>query len=226
MLSISDLMVGAFGQNLFFAILFGTNCSVKLLSRVLSVFFTSLSGYTIAIIGVDRFARIKYHTNFSTILTNRFILTLMSMTCFVALFSAVGTPIGLLLRKERVFTSISFGLSVIVLSIVTFLQVLVIQASNAVFNESNVHTSQITNKTINKLSMRIILLFAIFYTPYLVVSFARAALEKKLNGNEKSSLEFILCISAIFSYTNSVINAVLFLIMNVKTKRYLRDFAK
>ena len=74
--------------------------------------------------------------------------------------------------------------------------------------------------------MRIILLFAIFYTPYLVVSFARAALEKKLNGNEKSSLEFILCISAISSYTNSVINAILFLIMNVKTKRYLRDFAK
>ena len=44
MLSVSDLMVGAFGQNLFFAMLFGTKCSVKLSSRVLSVFFTSLSG--------------------------------------------------------------------------------------------------------------------------------------------------------------------------------------
>ena len=96
-------MVGAFGQNLFFAILFGTNCSVKLLSRVLSVFFTSLSGYTIAIIGVDRFARIKHHTNFSTILTNRFILTLMSMTCFVALFSAGRYPNWFVVEERASF---------------------------------------------------------------------------------------------------------------------------
>ena len=226
MLSVSDLMVGAFGQNLFFAMLFGTKCSVKLSSRVLSVFFTSLSGYTIAIIGVDRFARIKYRTNFSTKLTNRFMLALMSMACFRALISAVGTPIGLLLRKERIFTSISFGLSVIVLSIVTFLQVLVIQTSNAVFDESSVHASQTTNKNINKLSMRIMLLFAFFYTPYLAVSFARAALQKRLNRNEKSTLEFILRLASISSYTNSMIDAILFLIMNVKARRYLRDFAK
>ena len=219
-------MIGAFGQNLFFAILFDANFSVKLLTKFLSVFFVSLSGYKIAIIGVDRFARIKYHAYFSTILTNRFILALMSIACFAASISAVGTPIGLLLRKERIFTSISFGLNVTVLSIVTFLQVLVIQTSNVVFDESSIYTSQLINKKISKLSMCIMLLFAIFYTPYLVVSFSRAALEKKLKGNEKSSLEFILCMSAVSSYTNSVIHAILFLIMNAKAKRYLRDLAK
>ena len=81
-------------------------------------------------------------------------------------------------------------------------------------------------KKINKLSMHLMLLFAFFYTPYLAVSFARAALQKRLNRNEKSSLEFILCLASISSYTNSVINAILSLIMNVKTRRYLRDFAK
>ena len=120
----------------------------------------------------------------------------------------------------------SFGLSVIVLSIVTFLQVLVIQTSNAMFDESSIHTSQRINKKVVKLSMRTMLLFAIFYTPYSVVSFVRAALENKLNGNEKSSLEFILCMSRTSSYTNSMINAILFLVMNAKVKRYLRDFAK
>ena len=225
MLSIRDLMIGVFGQNLFFALLFDAICSVKLLTKVLSVFFTSLAGYTIAIIGIDRFARIKYHAYFSTILTNRLILTLMSLACFAALISAAGTPNGVLLRKERIFTSVSFGLSVIVLSIVTFLQALVIQTSNAMFDESRISTSQRINKKVVKLSMRIMLLFAIFYTPYLVVSFARAALENKLNGNEKSVMEFILCMSAISSYTNSMINAILFLIMNVKAKQCLRDFS-
>ena len=112
----------------------------------------------------------------------------------------------------------SFGLSVIVLSIVTFLQVLVIQTSNAMFDESSIHTSQRIKKKVAKLSMRTMLLFAIFYTPYSVVSFVRAALENKLNGNEKPSLEFILCMSATSSYTNSMINAILFLVMNAKVK--------
>ena len=218
MLSVPDLMIGSFGQNLFFAILFDANYSVKLLTKVLSVFFRSLSGYTIAITGVDRFARIKYHAYFSTALTNRIILTLMSMACFAALISAAGYPIGLLLRKKRIFTSMSFGLSVIVLSIVTFLQVLVIQTSNAMFDESSIHASQRINKKVVKLSVRTMLLFAIFYTPYSVVSFVRATLENKLNGNEKSSLEFILCMSATSSYTNSMINAILFLVMNAKVK--------
>ena len=111
-----------------------------------------------------------------------------------------------------------------VLSIVTFLQVLVIQTSNAMFDESSIHASQRINKKVVKLSMRTMLLFAIFYTPYSVASFVRAALEDKLNGNEKSSLEFILCMSATSSYT--MISAILFLVMNAKVERYLRDFAK
>ena len=59
-LSISDLLTGAVAQNLFFAVLYSPSCLINSVTRSVSTFSTQLSGYTIAILGVDRFIRIKY----------------------------------------------------------------------------------------------------------------------------------------------------------------------
>lgn len=219
-LSMSDLEIGAVAQNLFLAVLYSPSCSINLVTRTISTFSTNFSGYTTAILGVDRFVRIKYFTKVKTILTSRF--TLISMAFLAALFNAVGVPMGLLLMKENLFASVALVLAVTVVTSVTLLQVLVIRTSNAVSNESIVN-SQVVNKKINKLSMSIMLALLFFTTPFLFISSMKDFIQDLSSKNLKSGYEFTFGISVVFMYTYSLVNAILFLSMNGKAKRFLRD---
>ena len=219
-LSMSDLVTGAVAQNLFLAVLYSPSCSINLVTRTISTFSTNFSGYTTAILGVDRFVRIKYFTKVKTILTSRF--TLISMAFLAALFNAVGVPMGLLLMKENLFASVALVLAVTVVTSVTLLQVLVIRTSNAVSNES-IDNSQVVNKKINKLSMSIMLALLFFTTPFLFISSMKDFIQDLSSKNLKSGYEFTFGISVVFMYTYSLVNAILFLSMNGKAKRFLRD---
>ena len=219
-LSMSDLEIGAVAQNLFLAVLYSPSCSINLVTRTISTFSTNFSGYTTAILGVDRFVRIKYFTKVKTILTSRF--TLISMAFLAALFNAVGVPMGLLLMKENLFASVALVLAVTVLTSVTLLQVLVIRTSNAVSNES-IDNSQVVNKKINKLSMSIMLALLFFTTPFLFITSMKDFIQDLSSKNLKSGYEFTFGISVVFMYTYSLVNAILFLSMNGKAKRFLRD---
>ena len=219
-LSMSDLEIGAVAQNLFLAVLYSPSCSINLVTRTISTFSTNFSGYTTAILGVDRFVRIKYFTKVKTIQTSRF--TLISMAFLAALFNAVGVPMGLLLMKENLFASVALVLAVTVVTSVTLLQVLVIRTSNAVSNES-IDNSQVVNKKINKLSMSIMLALLFFTTPVLFISSMKDFIQDLSSKNLKSGYEFTFGISVVFMYTYSLVNAILFLSMNGKAKRFLRD---
>ena len=220
-LSMSDLVTGAVAQILFLAVLYSPSCSINLVTRTISTFSTNFSGYTTAILGVDRFVRIKYFTKVKTILTSRF--TLISMAFLAALFNAVGVPMGLLLMKENIFVSVALALAVIVVTSVTLLQVLVIRTSNAVSNGSIIDNSQVVNKKINKLSMSIMLALLFFTTPFLFISSMKDFIQDLSSKNLKSGYEFTFGISVVFMYTYSLVNAILFLSMNGKAKRFLRD---
>lgn len=206
-LSMSDLEIGAVAQNLFLAVLYSPSCSINLVTRTISTFSTNFSGYTTAILGVDRFVRIKYFTKVKTILTSRF--TLISMAFLAALFNAVGVPMGLLLMKENLFASVALVLAVTVVTSVTLLQVIVIRTSNAVSNES-IDNSQVVNKKINKLSMSIMLALLFFTTPFLFISSMKDFIQDLSSKNLKSGYEFTFGISVVFMYTYSLVNAILF----------------
>lgn len=226
MLSLSDLLTGVLAQTLLFTIINGTSCFINLISKVTSIFFTNVSGYTIGIMGVDRFIRIKFYTNVRGIVTTKFILISVSMALLAALINAVAVPVGILLKKEPIFTRISLTMGFTVVSIVVFLQLLVIRTSNAVHGELTFNVSKTANKKINKLSMRIMLLLVFFSSPYLIVMGIRGVSYSQLNKNVKAILEFIAALSVIFVYTNCIANAILFLTMNVKARRFLRKFVK
>ena len=226
MLSISNLLIGGFAQNFYIAVIYGTNCLAELIARAFSVFLINLSSYTIAIMGIDRFIRIKYYASFKVILTTRFILTLVSIACLAALVNAVGLTIGFLLKLDQIFTRVNFFISAIILSTVTFLQVLVIRTSNTVHMESKIDLAHAANKIITKLSMRIMLLVLFCHAPLLIVHLISSKFQAQINKKGKSILEFIACLSIIIIYANSLINAILFLTMNVKAKRFLRDFVR
>ena len=63
-----------------------TNCLVATACLFVTVFLTHVLGYTIAIIGIDRYFRIKYFVNFKVIWTTRVVLTL---SCVGYLFALI-----------------------------------------------------------------------------------------------------------------------------------------
>lgn len=99
--------------------------------------------------GIDRFIRIKYYATFTTILTIKFILALMTIACSAALISVIGIAAGLHLQKEQVFTAIGFVFGIMVIIIVNLLQVLVIRTSNDVHSISRIDASQLPRKSSN-----------------------------------------------------------------------------
>ena len=71
------------------------------------------------------------------------------------------------------------------------------------------------------------ILFCFFFTPLSVVAvLLRNYVTHKLNGKEGLIFEFISGFTVTFSYENCSANTTLFLMTNVKAKRFLRDLIR
>ena len=223
-LSMSDMLVGVLAQPLFMIEFYDTNCLIVTACLFVSVFLTHVSGYTIAIIGIDRYIRIKYFVNFKAIWTTRVVLTLSCMGCVFALIQALMITIGLLLKKGEVAKRIYIAIDSTIIASIILLQIQTIKTSNSVHNESTISASERIDKKISKLSIRIMALLCFFVLPFAVIfSVLREMLRKHLNDNQKILLDFISCISLLFVYANSSANAILFSITNVKANKFFRS---
>ena len=227
MLSISDLMIGVFAQNLCTIHFYEKNCFVKLASISISTFLSHLSAYVIAILGIDRYLRIKYFTNFKTLWKTKVVFILICFLSLLAAFQAVIITISWLLQIEQITMLIYVAMDATIVGTTIFLQIRTIQRSNTVHNESTLSASRRTNKKITRFSTRIMFLQGIFIAPYtLIVNFLRDKIQDQLNSNGKSVLEFITCISIVLIFANSFANSILFLMTNVKARKILHNFAK
>ena len=147
------------------------------------------------------------------------------MILLAALNNAVTVPMGVLLKKEPIFTRISLTLGFTVVIVVTLLQLLVIRAANTAHGKLKFNLSQTVYKK-TKLSMRIMLLLVFCSLPYLIAMGIRGVFYNQLNKNVKAILELIAALSVIFVYTNCTANAIIFLTMNVKARGFWRKFVK
>ena len=127
---------------------------------------------------------------------------------------------------ESISMPIYITTDVIIFSAIIFLQILTIRSSNALHNESTVVASSSTNKKIAKFSMRIMLLLCFFITPHQIIYVVRGIIQDQLNDSGKAVVEFIAVISATLFYANSSANAILFLMTNVRAKRFLQNSAR
>ena len=226
MLSVSDLMMGLLVQNLNTALLYERNCILMDTYAFVATFIIHLSMYTIAIIGIDRFIRIKHFVNFKTLWTARVLLTLIFIEVFLSLLQAIMVLVGILSGIEYITIPVYFGIDGVIISGIIYLQILTMRTSSTVFNESRITASEIINKKISKLSMRIMLLFCCFMLPHLIMFVSREFIRDRLNEYEKSSVDFLTVASSIVAYINSFANAVLFLMTNMKARRFLRNFRR
>ena len=181
-----SLLQGIFAQSLFTAASYEKNC---LLVKILIL--SGLSGYMIAIIGVDRYLRIKYYAKFKTIWSTKIVSILICSGSFLAFFQAVMKTVGLVLELERFVVPVYVAMDVAVLGMIIILQIKTIRTSRDVHNMSAVASSERINKKVTKLSMRIMLLLCFFFTPNaIIVNIIRNVIKHQLNRNEQTVLEF------------------------------------
>ena len=226
MQSVSDVTIELFCQNLQATILHEKNSLLLDAYAFTGSFLMHLSMYTITLITIDRYLRIKHYAKFRILWTTRVVLGLASLDIFLSLLQAILALIGLMLGKENVFIPSYFAIDGVIVSGITFLQFLTIRTSSAVCDESRTVASENTKKKITKFSMQILLLFCCFNAPHLIIYVLREIIENKLNNHKRFFVEFFSTLSVIFVYANSFANAVLFLLTNVKAKRFLRNFIR
>ena len=101
---------------------------------------------TIAIIGIDRYIRIKHYANFKALWTTRVVLTLILIEVFLSLLQAIMILIGLSSGIEYITVLVYFAIDGVIISEIIVLQILTIQTSNAIFHKSKITASDKTNK--------------------------------------------------------------------------------
>ena len=99
MLSVSDLMVALFSQNLQTISLFEKSWSILDIYSFVTEFSVHSSTYTMAIIGIDCYFRIKHYANYKTFWARRVELVFVSIAVFLAFIQAIMTLVGLLPQK-------------------------------------------------------------------------------------------------------------------------------
>ena len=221
-LSVLNITIGLFSQNLLTIALYGNNCLFETAYRIISELLFHISMYLIAIIGIDRYLRIKYYMTFKVIWTPRVVSILISIGFAIAISQAIVANLGFLIGREHMAIIIYYATDVLILSAIIFLQILTIRTSNAVRNVSPIVTSGRSNNKIRKLSMRIMLFLCIFIAPNKIMFVLHNIIQEELNDYGKSIFKFIMYLSELFVFANSFANAALFLVTNVKAEKLLR----
>ena len=177
-------------------------------------------------IDVERYLRIRYNAVFNTIWTTKKVLKLTLILFFLTLFQALIITEGLMLRKEEFVKPFYITVNATAIDTIILLRTLAIRTSNAMHNESTIVTLERTNNgiTIPKLSTRITLLLCFFIAPHLSIYTACELISYQLIYYRKSAVKLVSMISLVWVYVNSFFNAVLFLMTNVKAKRFLRNY--
>ena len=126
-----------------------------------------------AVLGVDRYFRIKDYATFRARCTTKVVSKLMCIVICLALIRAMTITKGTALGKEHITMSFYILVDGAVIGTITFLQIKTIQTSNALQNQPTVVSSRTMNTKISKLSMQIMILLCIFTTPHIILYIAR-----------------------------------------------------
>jgi len=231
-LSVSDICLALIAQTLFAIMLIKypdtTNCDFELSVQFFAILFTHTSGYTIALIGFDRYARIRFLNQYAEKITHKRVNAALITICALSLLQAglyvVGTEFNFFKGAKRIAVIVDVLIALLVL----LLYLLTIRAIKRGNQKPVVKSAamQSINKSMIKVASKILLTVLLFYIPYVIISFLHTILIKRLNSKTQQILEFLLICSFIFTYCNSFVNAAIFLGVNTTAQRYFKHIFK
>ena len=218
-LSISDCCLACVTQPLFASLLIKfsdvPNCDFEAIVQFFGIFFTHTSGYIIALIGFDRYARVKYAANYYTIMTGFrlkvMVLTMVVLSFAQAMMYVLGTKFDFFEISKRIAVFVDF----LIASSVLVVYILAVRAVRSYkINSVNRGILQVADNKVTLVASRILLTIVLFYLAYVAIALTHSIMHQKLTGIPKKVLDFMLLFSYMLAYANSFTNAVIFLSFN------------
>ena len=198
-------------------------CFINLISQFLGSTFTRISAYIVGLIGIDRYFRIKFKTNFRGIITTLQAYIMKICACILAVVNGSILTIGPIVNKTNLSRFVVVSTDVIIFVLVIALQIKTISIMKRLTDDAyNPEILRAMSNTIIKLASRVMTLLIVFVLPFVVVTSIYGQFGKKLRGTSRSYIELVFRLSFLGIYLNGFSNAVLFLSKNVQAKAYLR----
>ena len=228
LLSVSDISLALITQTLFAVLISGYSdqsyCTFEMIVQFFAIFLTHTSGYIIACIGFDRYARMRYLNRYSLVVTRRRVLVVYNVICLLSFFQAMlyvfGTKYDIFQKTKQVAVGIDFVIAVIVIGTYLFT---VKTVRDYRINSPNRDLLSNVDHTVTRLASKILLAILVFYGSYIVISICHTLMDKKVDKNGKSWLNFALHFGYLLTYCNSFVNALLFLTMSKDARTKIRQ---
>lgn len=224
-LSFADFFVALFAQSLYFIVILFYEIrlyTVEAMQMFVGVLLVNVSCYTIALLGLDRFIRIKYTTSHLQIFSQKRVYLMMAMIWIYSLVNAIFTFMSFTLDLP-IMSLVNSVLETTTAIIICTLQIAPATVMRKIRDSSNNPTiTEKTSQYIIRLQSKTVSLFLVFFGPFLIIVVIYKVYGKYTFGATRSNMEFLLLLSYQFAMINSFANAVLFLVTNVQSKLLLR----
>ena len=224
-LSFADFFVALFAQSLYFIVILFYEIrlyTVEAMQMFVGVLLVNVSCYTIALLGLDRFIRIKYTTSHLQIFSQKRVYLMMAMIWIYSLVNAIFTFMSFTLDLP-IMGLVNSVLETTTAIIICTLQIAPATVMRKIRDSSNNPTiMEKTSQYIIRLQSKTVSLFLVFFGPFLIIVVIYKVYGKYTSGATRSNMEFLLLLSYQFAMINSFANAVLFLVTNVQSKLLLR----
>lgn len=224
-LSFADFFVALFAQSLYFIVIlfYETRLyTVEAMQMFVGVLLVNVSCYTVALLGLDRFIRIKYTTSHLQIFSQKRVYLMMAMIWIYSLVNAIFTFMSFTLDLP-IMSLVNSVLETTTAIIICTLQIAPATVMRKIRDSSNNPTiMEKTSQYIIRLQSKTVSLFLVFFGPFLIIVVIYKVYGKYTFGATRSNMEFLLLLSYQFAMINSFANAVLFLVTNVQSKLLLR----
>ena len=224
-LSFADFFVALLAQSLYFIVIIFYEkrlYTVEAIQMFVGVLLVHASCYTIALLGLDRFIRIKYTTSHLQIFSQKRVYLMMAIIWIYSLVNAIFTFMSFTLDLP-IMSLVNSVLETTTAIIICTLQIAPATVMRKIRNSSNNPTViEKTSQHIIRLQSKTVCLFLIFFAPFLIIVVIYKVYGKYTSGDTRSNMEFLLLLSYQFAMINSFANAVLFLVTNLQAKLFLR----
>ena len=228
-LSVSDCCL-AFSAQPLFAVLIGkffnqTSCNFEIILQFSAILFTHTFGYTIAVIGFDRYARMRFLNRYVGTMSKTKVSCLLVVVTVLSICQSslyvVGTKMNMFIDFRRIAVMIDF---IMAFAVLLFHTLTIRALRNHRKNINNNKLLKDVDKAVTSLASEILFTIVMFYSIYVFISVLHFLFDKKVSGLTKSWLNFALIFSYLIVYCNSLVNALLFLTMNKRSKQSIIRF--
>ena len=229
-ISIADIFIALIPQT-FFVVLIGQfsdqTCTLDMIAEFFAVFLAHVSGYGVACIVFNVYLRMCFPKRHILMVTKGRVFAALTFISLISFLHGISYVLGTQYDVYEYAKKVVVGIDSIVVFLVILIHILAVKvARDHCKNLENRNLFSKFDWMLTKFVSKMFRLWFSFLATYIVISVCYFLLNKKVEKDGKSWLNFALHFGYLLSYCNSVFNALLFLKMNKSQNLKIQLFCR